>query len=91
MRKTQAENDADTITRDSRDFLLAHARGEHKPAVPDSAWHGNDCWIIQTGGGGWKISERGLMAMAVLSARECASGSVKSKRAGKTKGNAGSA
>ena len=89
-RKTSAENDADTITRESREFLLAHSRRE-KPAVPDSVWHGNDSWIIQTGAGGWKISERGLMAMAVLSAQECANGSAKSKRGGRATSNVGSA
>lgn len=67
-RKTKAENDADGITRDSRDFLLAHSRGQ-RPSVPDSAWHGNDCWIIECGAGGWRISERGRECMAVLSAR----------------------
>lgn len=90
-RKTQPENDADTITRDSREFLLSHARGEKKPAVPDSVWHGNDCWILNHGGRGWIISERGREAMAVLSARACANGSEKSATAGKDTPCAGSA
>lgn len=89
-RNTKAENDADTITRDSREFLLAHSRGE-KPTVPDSAWHGNDCWIIETGHGGWRISERGREAMAVLSARACGPGSAKSKKDGRATRLAGSA
>ena len=88
-RKTKAENDADTITRDSREFLLAHSRRE-KPAVPDSAWHGADCWIIETGAGGWRISERGREAMAVLSARACKRGSERSPVGGKGMGSAGS-
>lgn len=67
-RKTRAENDADAITRDSREFLLARLNGK-KPAVPDSVWHGNDCWIIETGGGGWKISKRGQAVMSVLAMR----------------------
>lgn len=65
MRRTKAENDAMSITRDSREFLIAHAAGK-RPAVPDSAWHGNDCWIIECGAGGWRISERALLATAVL-------------------------
>lgn len=68
MRKTRAENDVECITRDSRDFLLARVRGE-RPVVPDSVWHGADCWVIETGAYGWKISERGREAMAVLSAQ----------------------
>lgn len=90
-RKTKAENDADTITRASREFLLAHALGEKQPAVPDSVWHGNDCWILNHGGRGWVISERGRKAMAVLSARACASGSGKSPSDGKATGSAGGA
>lgn len=88
MRKTKAENDADTITRDSREFLLAHSRHE-SPAVPDSVWHGVDCWVLETGGAGWRISERGLEAMAVLSARTCVTGSEKSEGDGKGTGSVG--
>lgn len=90
VRQSKAENDADTITRDSREFLLAHSRGE-KPSVPDSAWHGTDCWIIETGHGGWRISERGRETMAVLSARECAPISMKSAKGGRATRRAGSA
>lgn len=68
-RKTTVENDADTITRDSREFLLSYSRGE-RPAVPDSVWHGRDCWVIETGARGWMLSERGRELMAFLSARD---------------------
>jgi hypothetical protein len=69
-RKTRMENDADTITCASHKFLLGHSRGQ-KPAVPDSVWHGDDCWIIEwpLGANGWRISERGHECMAVVSAR----------------------
>ena len=70
MRKTSAENDADCIHRDSRDFLLAHARKQKSVPVPDTVWHGEDCWIIKIGGDGWSISERGMELMTLLSARE---------------------
>lgn len=89
-RETKAEADANSMTRCSREFLLAHSRGE-KPAVPDSVWHGNDCWVLQTGGDGWRISERGREAMALLSARACVDGSAKSRRVGKRVVSAGSA
>lgn len=47
---------ADSLTRASRKFLLALKAGE-RPPVPDSVWHGNDCWVLETHADGWHVNE----------------------------------
>ena len=68
------ENDpkraADNLSPCSRRFLLAHARGEKKPVVPDSVWHGHDCWVIEMNGISWRIHSFAREVMAVLAAGE---------------------
>lgn len=67
MRETRAESDATSVTHETRAFLIARAQGR-KLAVPDSVWHGNDRWVLETGARGWKLSERGEELLAYLSA-----------------------
>lgn len=60
---------AESLTRDSKAFLLAQVAGK-RPAVPDSVWHGSDCWVLETGGTGWRVNPFARQVAAYLAKQQ---------------------